>query len=339
MKAVSFMRAYVLNGYGGPSQAVVTDMPVPAAGPDDVLISVKAAGLNPVDFKIREGKLRAVIRLRLPVVLGNECAGVVSAAGKNVSRFKVGDRVFFRSEKSRMGCFAETVAADQSVVAMMPKALDFARAAAVPLAGLTALQALRDHLAVKSGMRILITGGAGGVGLFAIQLAKLMGAHVITTASPRGAALVKASGADEVIDYTVGDFSAHLRQLDGVFDLIGGETLDKCFAITKKGGQVVSIAGTPEPLTARKDLGLGMVMQGLFWLFSFKVRGRASAAGVTYRSIFMHPSGDDLAYLSSVIDAGKLNVTLDRSMPFAKIGEAFAHLETGHAKGKVVVTF
>jgi NADPH:quinone reductase-like Zn-dependent oxidoreductase len=333
------MKAYVLNGYGDAGQASIADMPVPVAGNDDVLIAVKAAGLNPVDFKIRQGKLKAIMRLKLPVILGNECAGVVSAAGKNVSRFKAGDRVFFRSEKGRMGCFAETVAADQSVVAFIPKALDYPHAAAVPLAGLTALQALRDNIAVRPGMRVLITGGSGGVGLFAIQLAKLMGAHVITTASPGGTAIVKRNGADEVIDYTSGDFAKDLHDLDGVLDLIGGETLDKCFAITRKGGRVVSIAGAPEPLTARKDLGLGVVMQGLFWLMSRKVRGLASAAGVTYRSIFMHPSGDDLAYLASLIESGKLKVTLDKSLPFTQIGDAFAYLETGHAKGKVAVTF
>jgi NADPH:quinone reductase-like Zn-dependent oxidoreductase len=296
------MKAYVLNGYGEAEKAVIADMPMPVVGADDVLIEVKAAGLNPVDYKIRQGKLKMIMTLKLPVILGNECAGIVRETGANVSGFKVGERVFFRGEKSRMGCFA-------------------------------------DELAVQPGMRILITGGAGGVGLFAIQLAKLMGAHVTTTASPRGAPIVKANGADDIIDYTKGDFAKNLADMDGVFDLIGGETLNRCFAITKKGGKVVSIAGAPEPLTASKDLGLSIFMQVLFWFVSRNVRALASNAGVTYRSFFMHPSAEDLAYLSGLIDANSLTVTLDRSLPFAKIGEAFAHLEAGHAKGKVVVTF
>ncbi len=333
------MKAYVLKSYGGPDVASISDIAVPECGANDVLVKVAAAGLNPVDFKIRQGKLKAINRLSFPHILGNEAAGTVSAVGKNVANFKVGDEVYFRCEKNRMGAFAEYVAVDQSVVAPMPEGLDFTSAAAVPLAALTALQILRDELRVAPGMRILITGGAGGVGTFAIQLAKLMGAHVITTASENGAALVKSLGADQIIDYRNEDFSLLLKDLDGVFDLIGGDTLHKCFRVVKKGGMVVSISGPPEPVTAAKDLEKGFVLQSLFWLISRKERALARAHGAKYRYYFMHPSGDDLRYLAGLLSAKKLKVIIDRALPFAEIDKAFAYLESGRAKGKVVVRF
>ncbi len=333
------MKAYVLTGYGGPEKTTLTEISAPVPKPNDVLIKVGAAGLNPVDFKIREGKLKAIQPLSFPQILGNEAAGTVIATGSGVTKFKIGDQVYLRCEKGRMGAFAEVVAADQSVAALMPAGLDFASAAAVPLAALTALQVLRDELHVAPGMRILITGGAGGVGTFAIQLAKLMGAHVTTTASPSGSELVKSLGADQVVDYKSEDFSLVLKDMDGVFDLIGGETLHKCFSVAKSGATVVSISGAPEPVTASKDLGRGIIMQALFWLVSRKERALAKASGVTYRYYFMHPSGEDLTYLAGLLAEKKLKVIMDRALPFAEIDQAFAYLEAGRAKGKVVVTF
>lgn len=331
------MRAYVMNRYGGPEGAQLTDIPPPAPGSHDVLVNVRAAGLNPVDFKFREGKLRVIYRPQLPFVLGNELAGEVVAVGSGVTRFKAGDRVFARVGKEGGGAFAELACVAEDHVALMPANLDFATAAAVPLAGLTALQALRDELVVKPGQQLLISGGAGGVGTFAIQIAKWLGAHVTTTASSRGDALVRSLGADAVIDYTRREISSITERFDAGFDLIGGETLDQMFAVMKPGTKIVSVAALPEPRTAMKDLGGRTVLAILFWIISGKIRSRARRPGVDYRYLFMHPSGSELAELGDLITQGTMKVIVDKVFPFVQMAEALAYVESGRAKGKVVV--
>ena len=332
------MRAYVLEHYGGPEGARLMDVPAPVPGPHDILVEVRAAGLNPVDFKFRQGKLRAIQRPKLPFVLGNELAGEVIAVGSDVKRFRAGDRVFARVAKDRAGAFAEQACVDEDHAAHMPRDLDFAAAAAVPLAGLTALQALRDELDVKPGQRVFISGGAGGVGTFAIQIAKWLGAHVTTTASQRGEALVRSLGCDEVIDYTSQSISRAGRGFDAGFDLIGGNTLEQMFEIMKPGTRIVSIAARPEPQTAIKDLAGRRALAAMFWIISYGIRSRARRAAISYRYLFMHPSGADLVQLAELIEQGKLKVIVDKTYPFAKISEALAYLESGRAKGKVVVT-
>jgi NADPH:quinone reductase-like Zn-dependent oxidoreductase len=332
------MRAYVLKHYGGPEGSLLMDVPAPAPRPRDILVQVRAAGLNPVDFKFRQGKLRAILRPKLPLVLGNEFAGEVIAVGSDVKRFRVGDRVFARVAKDRLGAFAEQACVDEDDAAHMPRNLDFTAAAAVPLAGLTALQALKDELGVKPGQKVFISGGAGGVGTFAIQIAKWLGAHVTTTASKRGEALVRSLGCDEVIDYTVQDISNAEGRFDAGFDLIGGKTLDQMFEIMKPGTEIVSVAALPEPQTAIKDLGGRRVLSVIFWLISYGIRSRARRAGVSYRYLFMNPSGSDLAVLAELIEQGKLKAIVDRTYPLARITEALDYVESGRAKGKVVVT-
>jgi alcohol dehydrogenase len=332
------MRAYVLEHHGGPQGARLIDVPAPTPRPSDILVQVRAAGLNPTDYKFRQGMLRAINRPKLPFVLGNELAGEVIAVGSDVTRFRVGDRVFARVAKERGGAFAEQACVDEDLAALMPRDLDFTAAAAVPLAGLTALQALRDELAVKPGQKVFISGGAGGVGTFAIQLAKWLGAHVTTTASKHGQSLARSLGADEVIDYTTADISKTGRRFDVGFDLIGGNTLNQMFDIMKPGTKIVSIAGPPEPQTASKDLGDRRILAALFWIISYGVRSRARRARVSYRYLFMHPSGSELAELAALIDQRKLKVILDKTFPFENVAEALAYLEAGHAKGKVVVT-
>jgi alcohol dehydrogenase len=331
------MRAFTLLHYGGPENTVLTDMPRPTSGPGQLLVRVHAAGLNPVDFKTRQGAMKIIRRYPLPIVMGNEFAGVVEALGQGVTGFRVGERVFARVDKESMGAFAEYALVHESHAASMPASLDFRAAAAVPLAGLTALQALRDELHLTPGKRLFIPGGAGGVGTFAIQIAKYLGAWVATTASPRGAALVRRLGADQVVDYTRERFEEKLAGYDGAFDLLGGDTLARLWPVIKPGGRVVSIAGMPEPVTARKDLGRGRGLAALFWLASFSIRRSAARQGVSYRYLFMHPSGADLAMLGSLIEAKKLEVVIDKVFPFEQAREAMAYLETGRAKGKVVL--
>jgi NADPH:quinone reductase-like Zn-dependent oxidoreductase len=332
------MRAYVLKHYGGPEASLLMDVSAPSPGPRDVLVVVRAAGLNPVDFKFRQGKLRAILRPKLPFVLGNELAGEVISIGRDVKRFRVGDRVFARVAKDRAGAFAEQACVHEDHAAHMPRDLDFTAAAAVPLAALTALQALRDELEVKPGQKVFISGGAGGVGTFAIQIAKWLGAHVTTTASKRGEALVRSLGCDEVIDYTSQSISEAGRRFDAGFDLIGGKTLEQMFETMKPGTKIVSIAALPEPQTAIKDLAGGRTLTAMFWIISYGIRSRARRAGISYRYLFMHPSGSDLAQIAELIEQGKLKVIVDKAYPFAKSSEALAYLERGRAKGKVVVT-
>jgi alcohol dehydrogenase len=227
---------------------------------------------------------------------------------------------------------------DEIHAALMPQNLDFIAAAAVPLAGLTALQALRDELRVGPGQKVLISGGAGGVGTFAIQIAKWLGARVTTTASKRGEALVRSLGSDDVIDYTSQDISRVSDRFDAGLDLIGGRTLEQMFAVMKPNTKVVSVAALPEPQTAAKDLGGRRLLAALFWIISYKIRSQARRAKVSYRYLFMHPSGTELAELGELIEQSKLKVIIDKTFPFDNIAEALAYVESGRAKGKVVVT-
>jgi alcohol dehydrogenase len=302
-------------------------------------VAVAAAGLNPVDYKIREGKLKLIRNYRLPVVMGNELAGTVLGRGPGVTQFAEGERVFARVDQDRLGAFAEQAVVSEAHLAHLPDRIDFdaGAGAGVPLAGLTALQALRDELRVARGQRVFIGGGAGGVGTFAIQLAKWLGAEVTTTTSPRGEALVRRLWADVVIDYTRTNFERELRDCDAAFDLVGGDSLHRTFAVVKRGGLVVSIAGLPEPLTATKDLGRGAGLAALFWLASASTRRRARRSGTRYRYLFMHPSGPELAELAALLEAGTLQAVVDKVFPFTDMAEAFRYLEGGHAKGKIIV--
>lgn len=274
--------------------------------------------------------MRVIRRYPLPIAMGNELAGVVETVGPAVTRVRPGDRVFARVDKDWMGALAELCAVHEDLVARAPTSLDLVTAA-------SGAQALRDEVRVTPGMRLLVTGGAGGVGTFAVQLAKAMGAHVTTTASPRGAALVKSLGADDVVDYTATRLEDAFegRPFDAAFDTVGGDAATGALRVVKKGGVVVSVAALPEPRTAR-DLGQATLVP-VFWLASFALRRQAAENGVRYRYLFMHPSGSDLEDLAARIDAGAVRVVVDRVFPFAETHDAFAHLEAGRAKGKVLV--
>jgi NADPH:quinone reductase-like Zn-dependent oxidoreductase len=331
------LRGYVLERYGDKSVMSLRGVAEPEAGPGMVLVRVHAAGLNPVDYKVREGKLRLIKRLRLPLVAGSELAGVVERIGPGVTRFASGDRVFARTDKSTMGAFADYAAVEESLLAKFPAELDYRQAAGMPLAGLTALQALRDQLGAGPGGRLYISGGAGGVGTLAIQIAKALGAEVATTASGHGEELVRKLGADHVIDYKKERPQDVLQGYDYAFDLIGGDELTGAFRVVKPGGTVVSVAGVPEPSTARADLGRGPLLQAMFWLASAKIRRAARKRHVRYRYLFMRPSGADLEFLGKLVQRAELSVVIDRVYPLERIAEAFTYLEQGHAKGKVIV--
>lgn len=309
------MKAYRLHRYGGPEGASLDDAPTPAVGPNDLLVKTVGVSLNPVDYKTRQGALKVMYRPKLPATLGNDLSGDVIAIGCAVTQFKVGDRVIACSRITEMGSFAEFARIDEGCAALAPTMIDLAVASALPLAGQTAQQVLRDLLHVGPGMHVLITAGAGGVGTFAIQLA------------------------DHVIDYTTTDLATVGRSFDAVFDLAGGEALEACFKVAKHGATIISIAGMPTPSTASEELGIGGGLKILFWLASFGLRRKAVKNGVSYHYYFLHPRSADLAVLAALVDAGTLKIVVDKTFPFEKIADAIAHLEAGHAKGKVIVTF
>jgi NADPH:quinone reductase-like Zn-dependent oxidoreductase len=331
------VQAYVMTRYGDASAMELRDVPEPVAGDGEVLVRVGAAGLNPIDYKVRQGAMRMVQRLDLPQVAGSELAGVVEGVGAGVTRFAVGDRVFARVDKKKLGAYATYAVVDEKLVGRMPRSLGFADAAGLPLAGLTALQALRDDLGVTVGERVFISGGAGGVGTLAVQLAVWMGAEVATTASPHGEELVRSLGATTVIDYREQKFKDVLGDYDAAFDLTGGQDLRDSFAILKRGATTVSIAGLPEPANARADFDAGPLVAAVLWAAGARIRRQARQQGVGYRFMFMHPSGADLDLLAELVDKGTVRTVTDRVFPFEQIAEAFAYLEQGHAKGKVVV--
>ncbi|MDT5258133.1 MAG: hypothetical protein QOD10_3213 [Mycobacterium sp.] len=328
------MQGYVLTRYGGAGAMQLREVPEPTAGAGEVLIRVRAAGLNPIDYKVRRGFGR-VFHLDLPLVAGSELSGEVEAVGAGATRFGIGDRVYARVDKQKLGAYAEYAVVDENLVARMPRSLDFDDAAGLPLAGLTALQALRG-LAITPGGGVFISGGAGGVGTLAIQLAVHMGAKVATTASPRGEELVRSLGAQTVIDYRKQKFKEVLSDYDSAFDTTGGRDLIDIFDILKPGAKAVSVASI-DPTTARDDMGMGRLLTAAVWAANIKIRRKSRRRGVSYRSLLMHPSGDDLEVLTQLVDRGQLKPVTDRVLPFEQLPDAFAYLEEGHAKGKVVV--
>lgn len=330
------MKAVVAERYGGPEVVAIVERPEPEVGPSDVLIGVRAASLNPLDFKIRDGKAKLAIRVTPPIALGCDVAGVVAAVGSAITRVKVGDEVFARLEKLRMGGLAERVAADEKVVALKPKRSSFEEAASVPLAGLTALQALRDVAGLTIGQRVLVHAGAGGVGSLAIQIAKNLGLWVATTTSTKNVDFVKSLGADEVIDYTKDKVEDRVRDLDAVFDTLGGASELAALGLVKRGGIVVGIGGLPDGEFART--GMPAWSRPVIWLITGKRRRAAAKAGVRFQYLFMTPDGTQLAELARWIDRGTLRPILHKTYPFAEVAEAFAELERGRARGKIVVT-
>ena len=297
---------------------------------------VHAAGVNPLDSKIRSGEFKLILPYRLPLILGNEVAGVVIRVGPRVRRFKLGDEVYARPRKDRIGTFAEFIAMNEDDVAIKPKTLTMEEAASIPLVGLTAWQALIERANLTKGQKVLIHAGSGGVGTFAIQLAKHVGATVATTTSTANVDLVKRLGADVVVDYKKDDFEKVLRDYDVVVNSLGKETLEKSLRVLKPGGKLISISGPPDRAFAT-DIGSGWILRQLMGALSHRIRKQARRHRVSYSFLFMKASGDQLREITSLIEAGTIRPVVDRTFPFEAAGEALAYVETGRAKGKVVV--
>lgn len=330
------MKAFIVDRYGSTDGVRAGEMPDPQLREDDVLVQIHAAGVNLLDSKIRNGEFKLILPYRLPLILGNDVAGVVVRVGSRVCRFKVGDEVYARPDKDRIGTFAEFISMNEDDVAIKPKELTMEEAASIPLVGLTAWQALIERANLKKGQKVFIQAGSGGVGTVAIQLAKHVGAIVATTTSTANLELVKRLGADIVIDYKKDDFEAILHDYDVVLNSQDGKTLEKSLRVLKPGGKLISISGPPDPDFA-KEIGSPWFVKLIMHLLSFRTKQKAKRHHVSYSFLFMRASGDQLREIGSLIDSGIIRPVVDRVFPFESTKEALAYVETGHAKGKVIV--
>jgi alcohol dehydrogenase len=329
------MQAMIIERYGK-VPLKLADMPVPTLGEDDVLSEIFSASINPVDFKIRDGKVRMLAKYDMPLILGNDFSGVVKQVGSRVKKFKVGDEIYGRAVKDRIGTFAEYIAIDEDAISLKPKNLSFEEGASIPLVGLTSYQALHDILKLSVGQKVLIHAGSGGVGTFAIQLAKSMGAYVATTTSEAGFQLVKKLGADLIINYRNEEFDKILQNYDAIFDTIGGKTLEKSFRVVKPGGQIVSIAGLPNARFG-KEYGTGFFKTSLFRIATLKITKLEKQYNVKYTYLFMKPSGEQLSIITELIESEKIKPVIDRIFSFENAQKAMEYSESGRAKGKIIL--
>jgi NADPH:quinone reductase-like Zn-dependent oxidoreductase len=331
------MKAFVVDKYKKKGALRLGNVPEPELQDNDVLVRIHATAVNLLDSKVRDGEFKLILPYRPPFVLGHDVAGTVVKTGPKVRRFKVGDDVYARPRDHRVGTFAEFIAINEADVALKPKNLTMAEAASIPLVGLTAWQALVEVGKVKPGQKVFIQAGSGGVGTFAIQLAKHLGATVATTTSAKNAELVKSLGADVVIDYKTQDFEKVLSGYDLVLNSQDPKTLGRSLGVLKPGGQLISISGPPDPAFA-KEQGLNLFLKLVLRLLSRGVRKKAKGLGIRYSFLFMRAQGQQLSEITSLIESGVIRPVVDKVFPFEKTGDALAYVETGRAKGKVVIT-
>lgn len=331
------MKAALIDRFGNNDVVRIGDVAVPAVGDDDVLIRVHAASVNPVDIKTRAGKMQVLLRYRLPLLLGNDVAGVVAKVGPRVTRFREGDAVFARVDARRIGTFAEYAAVREGAVALKPTNLTFEAAASLPLVSLTAWQALVEIGQLAANQRVLIHAGSGGVGSVAIQLARHIGAEVFTTVGQRNLDLVSRLGAQHPIDYRRERFEKVARDCDVVLDSAGGETLRKCFECVKPGGVVISInSETPSPAFARQ-WGLHPVLVFAIGLLSRKATAAARKRAARYEYCFVRADGAQLSEIARLVERGAITPVVDRVYALEQVRDALAYSESGRATGKVVL--
>lgn len=330
MKALTFKR------YGKSPGIGFADVPRATPKADELLVQVHAASVNPIDNMIPTGIFKAVVKFELPATLGSDLAGVVVEVGSRVTRFKVGDAVFASIFDQGRGSIAEYAVVPESAAALKPGNLDFVHAASIPMVGLTSLQALKERLKLQSGQKVFIPAGSGGIGTFAIQLAKVMGAKVGTTTSTGNVELVRSLGADEVVDYKKQEFEAVLRGYDAVLGTVRGDSIEKAIGILKAGGKIVSLVGPLDVAFARARR-LNFILAFVFALMSRKIMRLAKKRDVAYSFLFARPDGDQLAQIGKLLEAERIRPVIDKVFPFEQAGEALAYLAEGRSKGKVVV--
>lgn len=330
------MKALILKRYGKPDQIQFADIPRPTLKPDEILVRVHAVGLNPIDTMIPKGTFKPFLRFELPATLGSDLAGVVIEAGDRVTRFKAGDAVFASLFDVGTGSLAEYAVVSEGAAALKPANLDFVQAASIPMVGLTVWQALKERARVKPGQKVFIPAGSGGIGTFAIQLAKHLGAKVGTTTSTGNVELVRSLGADEIVDYKKQEFETVLRDYDVVLGTVRGDALNKSVGILKSSSRIVSLVGPPDAAFGRAR-GMNFFMRFVLGLLSRKIIRQAHKKGASYSFHWVRPDGGQLAEIGKLLTAGKIRPVIDQVFPFDQAKEALAYLEKGRAKGKVVV--
>lgn len=308
------MKAVQINKYGGSEVLEIKDVQTPKPSKGQILVEVHAASINPFDWKLRAGYMKEMIPLTFPVTMGGDFAGVVTELGESVSKFKIGDEVYGSALilNGSSGGFAEVAAVNAANIANKPKSLNSEEAAALPVVGASAVQGFEENIKLQKTQKILIHGGAGGIGSIAIQLAKYLGAYVATTVSTDDIQFVKDLGADEVIDYKNQKFEELLKDYDAVFDTVGGETADKSFKVLKKGGVIVSMLGQPNPDLAKQH-GVAAIGQGT------------------------ETNAKHLTRLAELVDSGKIKAQVDKTFPLDHVKEAFDYQEKSSPRGKVVL--
>lgn len=331
------MEAFSISKYGKDSELKQTTLPKPEINNNQLLVEIHAAGVNMLDVKLKHGDFKAIIPYELPLILGNDLAGVVKEVGADVVGFQVGDEVYARPDQAHIGTFAEYIGINVQDVALKPDKLTMAEAASVPLVALTAWQVLVEIGQLQPGQKVFIQAGSGGVGTVAIQLAKHLGAEVATTTSARNEELVRRLGADVVIDYKTQDFESVLHDYDLVLHSQDTKTLEKSLRILKRGGKLISISGPPDPEFA-KAAGLSLPLQLVIKGLSLKVRQKARKQGVDYSFLLMRAEGSQLQEITKLIDVGVMTPVIDTVYPFAETPQALEHVESGRSTGKVVVS-
>lgn len=331
------MKAFIVKKYGKKEKLHLTDWAEPIVNENDVLVQVHSAGVNLLDSLIRNGEFKLFLPYKPPFVNGHDLAGVVTKIGSKVSKFKVGDEVYSRPSDFRIGTFAEYISIDEKDVALKPKNLSMDEAGSIPLVGLTAWQALVEVGNVKKGQKVFIQAGSGGVGTFAIQLAKHLGAFVATTTSSKNIDLVKSLGADLIIDYKTEDFETKLKDYDLVLHSNrDAKILEKSLRILKSGGQLISLVGPPTPEFA-SAIGLPWYLKLVINLLSLSARKKAKKLNMSFKFLFMRAEGKQLGEITKLIEAGIIKPVIDKVFKFEQTNEALSYIETGRSRGKVVV--
>ncbi|MND46588.1 Zinc-type alcohol dehydrogenase-like protein [compost metagenome] len=330
------MQALTFKRYGKSPDIGLADVPRPTPKADELLVHVHAAGLNPIDNMIPTGMFKPVLHFQLPATLGSDLAGIVTEVGSNVTRFKPGDAVFASLFDIGTGAIAEFAVVPESAAALKPANLSFEQAASIPMVGLTSWQALKERLKLQAGQKVFIPAGSGGIGTFAIQLAKHLGAKVGTTTSTGNVDLVSALGADEVVDYKTQDFEAVLRDYDAVLGTVRGDAIKKSLSILRPGSQIVSLIGPLDAAFARAKR-LNLLLTFVFGLMSRKIMRLAKRRNVQYSFLFVQPDGAQLAEIGKLLDAQRIRPVIDRVFPFEDAKSALEYLAQGRSKGKVVI--
>ncbi|EMM6514288.1 MULTISPECIES: NADP-dependent oxidoreductase [Enterobacter] len=330
------MKAFTFKRYGKSPELGFDDVDFPSPGDDEILVKVYAVGLNPIDNMIPTGMFKRVLHFSLPATLGSDVSGVVVATGRRVTRFKAGDEVFASIFDRGTGSLAEFVRVPENLAALKPATLDFVQAASLPMVSLTSWQALTERAKLQAGQKVFIPAGSGGIGSFAIQLAKHLGATVGTTTSTANIDWVSRLGADEVVDYKKQEFEKVLSGYDIVLGTIRGDAIEKSTQILKPGGKIVSLIGPLDTAFAR-ERHLNVFLRFVLGLMSRKIMRLSKKRGLTYSFLFVRPDGSQLSQIAELMDAQRIKPVIDNVFPFAETGDAFAYLARGHAKGKVVV--